>query len=276
VLFGLAVQHAVTRSVRDSAAVLDATAGGETGAPYAAPPRDRPFLQEVGAPAGSLRIAFTTDTPAGAPCHRECVEAVRQVAALCEDLGHRVDEAAPTFANAHRNIAGEYFKILVSALSASLVRDFEKLVGRPITLDEFEISTRASVEFGRGMSAIDLIDAITATHRLGRIVARFMRDYDVLLAPTLASPPIRLGVLAPNNPNLDEHIENIFNFAAFTPMANVTGQPAISLPLCQSGDNLPIGVQFTGRFADEATLFRLAAQLEDAQPWADRRPQIYG
>ncbi len=276
VLFGLAVQHVVTRSVRDNAAVLDATAGADIGAPYAAPPRARPFVEDVGASPGSLRIAFTTDAHCGTKIDRQCVSAVEDAAALCEELGHRVEEAAPAFEAPQANIAGELFKVLVCAANAWLVRDFEKLLGRPIAIEEFEISTQASIARGRGMAAIDLINAITATHRIGRVVARFMEDYDVLLTPTLASPPIPLGLLAPHNPDLDAHVENIFNFAAFTPLANVTGQPAISLPLCQSRDDLPIGLQFMARFGDEATLFRLAAQLEEARPWADRRPQMYG
>ena len=150
------------------------------------------------------------------------------------------------------------------------------MLGRAIALDEFEISTRPSIEFGRRLSAIDVINALNTAHRMGREVAAFMADYDLLLSPTTASPAIPLGVLAPHNPDLEDHVANIFGFAAFTPMANVTGQPAISLPLAESADGLPIGIQFAARFGDEATLFRIAAQMEAARPWIARRPPIYG
>src|SRR5262249_31956921 len=136
--------------------------------------------------------------------------------------------------------------------------------------------TRASIDYGRQISAVELIHALDTVHRLGREVAQFMEDYDVLLTPTITAPPIPLGKLAPHNPSLDDHRANVFAYAAFTPMANITGQPAMSVPLAQSSDNLPIGVHFTARFGEEATLFRLASQLEEAQPWSKRRPQIFG
>jgi amidase len=276
VLFGLAVQHVVSRSVRDSAAALDATAGTEPGAPYAAPNKERPFLQEVGANPGRLRIAFTREAQSEASVHAECVRAVEEAAVLCADLGHQVDEAAPPFDQKDRDVAARLFTLLVSGLHAALVDDFGQIIGREIQVDEFEISTRASIDYGRRLTAVDLIHALDTTHRLGREAAQFMRNYDLLLTPTMASPPIPLGVLAPHNPDLDAHMANVFSFSAFTPMANVTGQPAMSIPLHQSADNLPIGVHFTARFGDEATLFRIAAQLEEARPWAKRRPPIFG
>jgi amidase len=274
VLFGLAVQHVVTRSVRDSAAVLDATEGTESGAPYAAPPKDRPFLQEVGANPGKLRIAFATATHSGAAVHADCVKAVEEAATLCAELGHQVEEKAPRFQE--KDSAPRLFTLLVSALHAALLNDFTRMLGHEVRIEEFETSTRASIEYGREISAVDLIHALDTVHRLGRESARFMRDYDVLLTPTTASPPISLGKLAPHNPDLDDHRANVFGYAAFTPVANFTGQPAMSVPLAQSADNLPIGVHFTARFGDEATLFRLASQLEQARPWSERRPEIYG
>ena len=255
---------------------LDATAGTEPGAPYAAPPQERPFLDEVGADPGRLRIAFTAEAQSGAPVSPECASAVEEVATLCKSLGHHVEAAAAAFAETDRGVANELFKVLASALHAQLVEEFEAMLGRTIALDEFEISTRPSIEFGRTVSAIDVINALNTAHRLGREVAAFMADYDLLLSPTTASPAIPLGVLAPHNPDLEDHIANIFGFAAFTPMANVTGQQAISLPLAESADGLPIGIQFAARFGDEATLFRIAAQLEAARPWIGRRPAIFG
>ena len=277
VLFGLAVEHVVSRSVRDSATVLEATAGTELGAPYAAPVKERPFTEEVGADPGRLRIAFSAQAASGVPVHADCVAAVQEVAKLCEDLGHTVVEAAPPFAEKDKEAAVELFMILASALSASsMALDYAAMTGRPTSLDDVEISSRAVIEHGRGLSAVDLIQAVNRMHRIGREVARFMVDYDVMLTPTLASPPIPLGILAPHNADLVGHTRNIFAFAAFTPLANITGQPAISLPLCHNAENLPVGLQFAARFGEEATLFRLAAQLEEAKPWSARRPPIYG
>ena len=276
VLFGFAVQHVVSRTVRDNAAALDATAGTEPGAPYAAPPQARPFLDEVGADPGRLRIAFTGEAQAGTAVSPECRDAVAEAAKLCETLGHHVEEVAPPFAEEDRGIANKLFTLLASALHAQLVEEFESMLDRKIALEEFEISTRPSIEFGRQISGIDVINAINTTHRIGREVAAFMTNYDLLLTPTTASPAIALGVLAPHNPDLEAHIANIFGFAAFTPIANVTGQPAITLPLYQSADGLPIGIHFTARFSDEAALLRIAAQLEAALPWIGRKPAAYG
>ncbi|MBM3517027.1 MAG: amidase [Alphaproteobacteria bacterium] len=276
VAFGLAVEHVVTRSVRDSAAVLDATAGDEIGMPYAPPGKERPFLEEAGREPGRLRIAFTTAAMAGDPVDPECVAATRQVARLLEDLGHFVEEEAPRFADTDRTAANDLFKILASALNAANMIEFEKLTGRPSRLEDVEISSRACIEYGRTLTAIDLIQAVNRMHRIGRVMARFLQKYDILLTPSLAAPPIPLGHLAPRNPDLDGHIRNIFGFAAFTPLANVSGQPAISLPLNQSAGGLPVGAHFTARFGEEGLLFRLAAQLEATQPWADRHPASYG
>ena len=276
VLFGLAVQHVVTRSVRDSAAALDATAGTEPGAPYAAPTQERPFLHEVGTRPGRLRIAFTRDAQSGVAVHTECVRAVEEAAILCADLGHQVEEAAPACDQKDRGIAPRLFTLLVSALHAALLDDFAQMLGREVRAEDFETSTRASIEYGRRISAVEMVHALDTVYALGRKIARFMEDYDVLLTPTMTAPPIPLGELAPHNPDLDAHIANVFGYAAVTPMANITGEPAMSVPFMQSPDNLPIGVHFTARFGDEATLFRLASQLEEARPWSQRRPEIFG
>jgi amidase len=277
VLFGLAVEHVVSRSVRDSATALEATAGNDLGAPYAAPAKAQSFTDEVGADPGRLRVAFSTEAASGERVHADCVAAVHEVAKLCEDLGHTVVEAAPRFAEHDKDAAVELFLILASALSASsMAVDYTTLIGHRPSLDEVEISSRAVIEHGLTLSTVDLIQAVSRMHRIGREVARFMVDHDVLLTPTLAAPPIPLGILAPHHPDLVAHTRNIFAFAAFTPLANITGQPAIALPLCHNAENLPVGPHFAARFGDEATLFRLADQLEEAKPWAARRPPIYG
>ena len=277
VAFGLAVEHVVTRSVRDSATVLDATAGTEVGAPYAAPAQARPYAEEVGADPGRLRVAFTTSATSGAPVHADCVAAVEATAKLLEDLGHHVEEAWPPFEPQDRKAGNELFMLLASALNAASMIDFEALTGRPSRLEDVEISTRACIEHGQSLSAIDLIQAVNRMHKIGRVVAKFQESHDILLSPSLASPPIPVGgLLAPHNPNLAAHIDNIFGFAPFTPLGNVTGQPAISLPLVHNDENLPVGLHFAARFGDEAMLFQLAGQLEQARPWAGRHPDIWG
>ena len=278
VALGLAVEHAVTRTVRDSAAVLEATAGGDLGAPYASPAKARPFIDEVGADPGRLKIAFSTEASlGGVPVHAECVAAVEEAAKLCEDLGHTVEAAAPPLDEREKNAVIEVFMVVSAGFYASnMAVDYVDMIGREPSLDEVEISSRAVIEHGRGLSAVDIIQAVNLMHRIGRKVARFMVDYDLLLTPTLASPPIPLGVLAPHNPDVLAHTRNIFAFAPFTPLANFTGQPAISLPLSHNAEDLPVGVHFAARFGDEALLFRVAAQLEAAKPWAARRPPIFG
>ena len=277
VAFGLVVEHVVTRTVRDSATALEITAGSDLGAPYASPTKARPFTEEVGADPGRLKIAFSTEAVSGVPVHADCVAAVEEAAKLCQDLGHIVEEAAPVFDERDRNAAVEVFTVLVAALmAANIAVDYADMIGREPSLDDVEISSRAVIEHGFTLSAVDIILAVNRMHRIGREVARFMVDYDILLTPSLASPPISLGVLAPHNPNALEHTRNIFTFAPFTPLANITGQPAISLPLSHNAENLPVGVHFAARFGGEATLFRLAAQLEEAKPWAARLPPIYG
>jgi len=268
---GLVVEHALTRSVRDSAALLDATSGPDVGDPYWAPPPERPFLQEVGASPGRLRIAFTTQAPTGTPVHPDCVAAVKDAAALCQDLGHEVVEASPAI---NGELVNNAFTALVSASTTATIDDWARRVGRTPTPDLFEPATWALYQMGRGQTASAYILAVQDLHRLTRDVARFFVDHDVLLTPTLGEPPLPLGALdsPPDNPL--QALPRLMAFIPFTPISNVTGQPAMSMPLYWNDENLPIGAHFVAPFGDEATLFRLAAQLEQARPWADRRPPV--
>jgi len=268
---GLLTEHAVTRSVRDSAALLDATSGPDVGDPYWAPPPVRPFLQEVGAAPGRLRIAYTTTAATGAPVHADCVSTVRQAVSLCADLGHEVVEAAPVVPG---ELVTQAFITLWSAMCAWSIDGLTLLTGRTPAPDQFETLTWALYEMGRQQSASAYLLAVTALQRVARDIARFFVDYDVWLTPTLPEPPVPLGSFdsTPENP-----LQGLFRAAAFvpfTPICNFTGQPAMSVPLFWNADGLPVGTQFIGRFGDEATLFRLAAQLEEARPWADRRPPV--
>jgi amidase len=268
---GLVVDHALTRSVRDSAALLDATSGPDVGDPYWAPPPARPFLNEVGADPGRLRIAFTTAAVTGTPVHADCVSAVRDAAALCADLGHEVVEAGP-------EVAGELFTqafiTMFSAGAAWTIDGLALVTGRTPTPDQFEPLTWAVYEMGRQQSASAYLLAVTAVQGVSRDIARFLVNYDVWLTPTLGEPPVPLGTFdsPPENPLMGWLRAAVF--MPFTPICNLTGQPAMSVPLFWNSDGLPVGTHFIGRFGDEATLFRLAAQLEAARPWASRRPPV--
>ncbi|MBM3217076.1 MAG: amidase [Candidatus Rokubacteria bacterium] len=268
---GAAVGHAVTRSVRDSAALLDATSGPDVGDPYWAPPPARPFLAEVGRDPGRLRIALTTSSFNGHAVHPECAEAARAAAKLCETLGHAVEEASPAFnaeglGNASRVIIAANVRAALEARARALGRavaegDVERVTWRwAVAADEFR-----SWDYARSMGVV---------HGVGRQVARFFTTYDVLLSPTMGQPPYPLGILDMSSTDDAAYLDAVLASIGFTSVFNSTGNPAISLPLAWSSGGLPLGVQFAGRFGDEATLFRLGAQLESTQPWAHRRPSL--
>jgi len=268
---GLVVEHAVTRSVRDSAALLDATAGPDVGDPYWAPPPTRPFLQEVGADPGKLRIAFTVTTPTNVKAHADCISAVQDAAALCADLGHEVVEAAPEI---NGELVVRAFMVLFSAGCAWTMEGLGFATGHAPTQDKFEPLTWALYEMGRQQNASSYLLSLTLLQRVARDIARFFLKYDVLLTPTLAEPPVPLGTFDSPPENPLHGLRRAEAFVPFTPICNATGQPAMSVPLYWSAQGLPVGVHFVGRFGDEATLFRLAAQLESARPWASRRPPV--
>ena len=262
---GLVAEHALTRSVRDSAALLDATAGPDVGDPYWAPPPVRPYLQEVGADPGRLKIAFSTRAAADVTVHADCVQAVEESARLCAEQGHEVEEAALPL---NAEILTHAFVVLWSAGLASTL----KILGA--TREQVEPLSWAIKELSDQFSAADYILAVQTLQGVGRVVARFFQDYDVVLTPTLAEPPLSLGSFdaLPDDPM--HGFTRSASFVCFTPLCNMTGQPAMSVPLFWNTDNLPVGSHFIGRFGDEATLFRLAAQLEEARPWGNRRPAI--
>ncbi|MFQ5924455.1 MAG: amidase [Dehalococcoidia bacterium] len=271
IISGLVVEHAITRSVRDSAALLDATSGPAVGDPYRAPPPPRPFLQEVGADPGRLRIAYTAEAATVAPVHADCVSAVRDAAKLCADLGHEVVEAAPAYPG---DLVIQAFITLWSAGCAWIIDGMALQTGRTPTPDQFEPLTWALYQMGRQQSASAYLLAVTALQGVARDVARFFVNYDVWLTPTLAEPPVPLGTFDSPPENPLQGLLRAAAFVPFTPICNVTGQPAMSVPLFWNADGLPLGTHFIGRFGDEATLFRLGAQLEAARPWTQRRPPL--
>ena len=266
---GLIAEHVVTRSVRDSAALLDATSGPDVGDPYWAPPPARPFLDEVGADPGKLRIAFTASGPAGIEVHVDCSRAVLEAAALCEELGHYVEEFSPPL---NREMIRQAFMTIWSAGCAWTVDGLAFATRQTPMPDLFEPLTWALYEMGKKQSASAYLLAWTLLQRIVREIARFSLPYDIWITPVVAEPPLPLGSFdsPPNDPL--RGLRRAESFAPFTPICNFTGQPAMSVPLYWNSEGLPIGVHFIARFGDEATLFRLAAQLESARPWASRVP----
>jgi amidase len=266
---GLAIAHAITRSVRDSAALLDATSGVEIGDPYWAPPQKRPYQDEVGADPGRLRIAFTTKAWNFHDVDSECLDAVAEAAKLCESLGHHLEEASPEFDEAARNKA---VGVIITSQTRALLQRAESVLGRAATSEDVETVTWGTAEYARQFSASDYADAINAVHRTGRAIGHFFTAYDILLTPTMCTPPHKLGVVSMMTTNIEDYLQTVGGDSAFTSPFNSSGNPAMSVPLHWSADGLPVGVQFVAPFGDEAMLFRLAAQLETAQPWTNRRP----
>jgi amidase len=268
---GLAAEHALTLSVRDSAALLDATSGPGLGDPYWAPPPVRPFLQEIGVNPRRLRIAFTSRTPLGTDVHPDCQAALQDAAAFCAELGHDVIEAAPAF---NAELLWQSFTTLLSAGLAWAIGDWARRIGQTPTSEFFEPFVWSFTQRGRQISAPEYLLALQDAQKLSRDIARFFVDYDIWLTPTLGGPPVPLGTFKFSGGDPFELRRRMAAFSPFTYISNVTGQPAMSVPLYWNGEGLPVGTHFLGRLGDEATLFRLAAQLEAARPWAKRRPPV--
>jgi len=266
---GSSVGHAVTRSVRDSAALLDATAGPDVGDPYWAPPHQKTFLAEVGADPGQLKIAVATRPWSRHPVDQECLDAVAHAAKLCEELGHRIEEASPVIDEVLHNQAR---RIIRAANTRATLEARGKRLGREVRPDDVETITWLTAEIARNLTAADYAWAIRAAHQIGRMVGRFFAQNDVLLMPTMCHPPPKFGLLAMSGPDPDVYWKAHPRAVAFTALFNTAGNPAMSVPLHWSADRLPIGVQFAAGFGEEARLIRLAAQLETARPWAERRP----
>ena len=269
---GMSTHHVISRSVRDSAALLDATHGVEPGSRYSAPSPDASFLSQVAREPGRLRIALMPAPASGAPVTPECLAILRETAKLCESLGHHVEEAAPKLDAGALGQAS--FVLIASSLAADLA-DRAKSLGTELGPDVLEPITLAFVGYGKTTSGADFARAGNTMQSAAVTVARFMADYDVILSPTLAAPPLALGRinLSPGVP-FPEWGQRAAMFSPFTQMANFTGQPSMSVPLGMSEDGLPIGMLFTGRYGEEALLYRLAGQLEQAAPWASRRPSV--
>jgi amidase len=273
VVSGWGVEHAITRSVRDSAAILDATAGPAPGDPYWAPPPARPFLQEVGVDPGRLRIGFSARTPEGGIGHPDCVAALDDAVGLCTELGHELVEIdLPGLDGA----VGAAIGIVFNAATAWIVGYWVRRLGRPPEADEIEPLTRAYWESGQGVSAADYLLAIEDLQAFTRVVAQFLTGVDMWLTPTMSTPPLALGEIVSTVEEPLRALERGGATVAYAGVvANITGNPAMSVPLSWNADGMPIGVHFLGRFGDEAMLLRLASQLEAARPWTVRRPPVH-
>ncbi|MFE3293649.1 amidase [Rhodococcus sp. NPDC059234] len=274
-LMGLGVEFAITRTVRDCARLFDAVHGSEPGDRYLLPAPDRSYAEHAGIGSRPLRVAFsaTPDDPRRA-VDPESVAALARVAQQLADMGHTVEEAAPdidaeAFDRANLDAWCSFLGDAVTGAAAQL--------GCTPGREHLEATTLACVEYGKSLSAFDIYAAERVFNTATREVARFLTGYDVLLTPTTAAPTVELGRLDADDASLDARgwYERIFEYGAFTSLFNATGHPAISLPLAQSSAGLPIGMQFVGRYGDEATLLALAGDLERAMPWADRIPSVH-
>ncbi|GMV01545.1 MAG: amidase [Burkholderiaceae bacterium] len=292
---GFANEHVLTRSVRDSAALLDATAGEDVGAPYAAPRAPSSFVAEVLQEPGPLRIAFTARPLFGAACadvHRDCRDGLANAVALLAELGHALSEEAP---RVDGEACAQAFLTILAAETRATIEQAARLAGRRPTPADFEAATWALGLLGRATPASGYAGAALYLQNVARGVGAFFQRYDVLLTPTLSQPPIAVGALQPGASEraamrivnalgagwLLRHTGVVralalktFAWMPYTALFNVTGQPAMSVPLHWNAAGLPIGMHFVGRFGDEATLLRLAGQLERARPWARRRPPV--
>jgi Asp-tRNA(Asn)/Glu-tRNA(Gln) amidotransferase A subunit family amidase len=267
---GLNAEGVITRSVRDSAALLDLFRGNLPGDPYTLAPPERPFLAEVGASTGHLRVALLTKSPVGTDVHPDCVKAARDAAALCESLGHSITEIELP------GDPGMIFHFLAIYVStAALARnETARRIGCAVKEVELEPFTAALASAGDRVSGPQYMEAWEYFYKLSRTIGGLMLNFDMLLTPTLGDLPVRLGTFEPPADDPLSLAGPLASFNPFCTLANVTGHPAMSVPLYWNTEGLPVGVQFIGRFGDEAGLFRLASQLESALPWADKTPRL--
>ncbi|HEX3430726.1 MAG TPA: amidase family protein [Rhizomicrobium sp.] len=268
---GLAIDHVVTRSVRDCAAALDAIGGNVPGDPYWAPPAPPSWLAAMRETPRRLRIAFSSRRLDGSAMHPDCVSAVQQAAKLCGELGHAVAESGQQF---DLSVLVPSFMTMWSANLAAAVDAVAKATGQTPVPELFEGLTWGMYETGRRVGASDYLVAKDTLQRASRGAAQFHDVHDLWLTPTLGTPPMKNGVFDVEERDIYKGFLPLFEYVPFTAFQNVTGQPAMNVPLFWNSGGLPIGVQFVAPFGDETTLFQLARQLEEAAPWSDRYAQV--
>jgi len=267
---GFSCGHVLSISVRDSAVMLDAISGPELSSPYRAPPPERPFADEVKREPGRLRVAFTYRSPYDETIDPEIAAAVRDVASLLDKLGHHVEERAPRLPADTAAV----MTAIVGANTALNVRLAEQRFGRAMTENDFEVLTLAAVHNAQRAVATDYVAAELDAFRILRTLAEFMATCDVFLSPTLCAPPLRIGEIDTMSQDLSQIAPTLRRYMPGTAMFNMSGQPAMSVPLAWNKAGLPLGMMFSARFGDEATLFRLAGQLEQMRPWNNKLPPV--
>ncbi len=269
----LGVEHCVSRSVRDSARLLDATHGPGIGDVIIAPTPRRPFIEEVGADPGRLRIGLLDFNPRGGDVHADCVEGVHKTAKLLESLGHHVEPGFPEIFS--DNEIGRAFSMLWSTNMGTAIRRFSEALGREMTPDDIEAMNWAQAEFAKGVSGVDFSLAQASSIQFRRAIQSWWsQGWDLLLTPTLSAPPLPIGSM-PNNPERPmTPLMTAGAWVSFTSQFNISGQPAISLPLHRNADGLPIGMQLVAAYGREDLLIRVASQLEQAAPWAHLTPNL--
>lgn len=271
---GMAIDGFLTRSVRDSAVLLDATQGPDLGAPYVAPPLEASFGAALARRDGPFTIAFTTTTLTGEAIAPECRAAVESAVKLLESLGHRLIEARPEADTA--GMMAAWTKI-VGCGTALTVESAVRRRGRPLEDGEIESVARSAVEYARGISGADYLEAVNKVHAYGREMATFFQRADFFLTATLAEPPAKLGRFDHVGRNyLDYRMgpDGVFAYSPFTAAFNASGQPAASLPLHWTAEGLPVGIHLAAPFGHDEALLGLCASIEEAAPWAGRRPPI--
>jgi amidase/6-aminohexanoate-cyclic-dimer hydrolase len=269
---GMSANHCVSRTVRDSAALLDATMGFAPGDPYDTPPAPGPYLDEAARDPRPLRIALAVNRPTGEAIEPDCERAVAEAAGLLTDLGHEVEDAAPEFDVAQ--MAGHQL-VIIAANVALALRQRSAALGREIAVGDVEAVTATMAEFAKKADSSAYAEALLYIHGLGRQMARFHERYDLLLTSVLGEPPAPIGKFTLDQTDTESYMAALHRYIPFTGLANMTGQPGMSVPLHWSAAGLPIGIHFVGRFGEEHTLFQLAGQLERAKPWAHRRPPVH-
>ncbi len=276
---GIVCEHCLSRSVRDSAAMLDITSGPEPGDPYCAPEFSGSYLQETGKDPGKLKIGILSEVPEGwgndAGLHRDCLEAVNDAAGLCMELGHTVEEIRS--AELSWPDLPKTFIDVFSCFVGHEIEYWQRQLNRKISENELEPATWNLYRAGKAISGADYLSAWENLQLFTRKTARWYIDgeWDLILSPVMCVPPLKTGSFKPDPDAPDKWLENAQAFVGLTRVQNITGQPAVSVPLFWNNDGLPIGVQFAGRFGSEAGLFRLSAQLEKARPWFKRTPSVF-
>ena len=271
---GLVVDHVLTRSLRDSAAMLDWTGYAEDDAPYAPIPKDRPYTEELVTSPGRLRIAFTTEVPRKITPHADVQAVFDDTLKLLGELGHTLIEKKELGIDWHKLYRAQ--GAVSGAMFAASIDDLSQTLGREPQEGDFEPLAWASYRASKKLSSADVGAGLQNLRLMSRAILALWREFDVLLSPVTITPPPKIGYLDPVNVEPREFNQRQSLVFGYTPPFNMSGQPSFSLPLGFSKDKLPIGMMFTGRFGDEATLFRLAGQIEQARPWGERRPPIWG